>query len=121
MTTPSNESSAPREPLLDTLIANWGAVAAAVDRGYALTFDDYLNDVDLRQLIERRLSAATEQDIRITRELRVRLAQYDEIFRLATEPTTHCIWGDDNARDSGWGPEREWWYYRQPLRYTNDE
>jgi hypothetical protein len=50
-----SESQHTLVPTLPMLVERWGQVVEEIERGYTLTFDDYLNDVDLRHLIARSL------------------------------------------------------------------
>ncbi|MEO7360795.1 MAG: hypothetical protein ABI120_10720 [Gemmatimonadaceae bacterium] len=45
---------------LSTIAAQWAKIAAEIERGCTLPFDDYLNDVDLRHSIACRLTTTTE-------------------------------------------------------------
>ena len=116
---------------LRTMVEQWAQIAAHVERGYSLTFDDYLNDVDLRRLIDERIRALGESrsgampkssneailkspSLAIPKSLGVALAAADDVFREATTLSADNVWGADNERDEGWNAEREWYYYRWP-------
>lgn len=94
------------------LVDAWGGVAESVVTGYALTLDDYLNDMDVRYLIQAALDVAPESD---SAELAGALRRADDAMLEATEPTG-CLWGDDIADEEGLDPRREWWYFRRPRR-----
>ena len=49
---------------LDGLVADWEHTAERVESGYALGLDDYLNDLDARQIIEVVLSAIRSPMVR---------------------------------------------------------
>jgi hypothetical protein len=98
---------------LDGLIADWEEVAAAIDRGYPLdTLDDYLNDMDTRQLIHDVVAAIP----RAAQAVAARLAAADRRAKARLEPRGTCLWGAPLAVSRGWSPEREWWYFMQPAR-----
>jgi hypothetical protein len=100
---------------LEVLLRGWEQTVAAVEAGYALTFDDYLSDVDGRQLLAQALEVASaEQAARITD----RLTALDERMRAAVEPVRRCVWGHIVEEEEGWSPERNWWYYARPRRGT---
>ena len=102
---------------LRELVVQWSHIAETVDRGYSLTFDDYLNDLDLRRLIAERLrELADARDGVLPQSLVVALADADIQFREATTTSDHNVWGLENERAEGWTVEREWWYYRLPKR-----
>ncbi len=107
---------------IEVLVAQWDAIVATIERGYTLTFDDYLNDVDLRNNIEQRVrdAAATHRaEHKSGVSVKPYLDAIDARFIASTRSVATCVWGESNARDEGWTPEREWWYYREPLTVTD--
>lgn len=107
-------SASSRQPLRE-LVERWEQIASHVERGYALTFDDYLNDLDLRRLIDERIRAIGDwRSSAIPKSLSVALASADDLFRQATTASAENVWGADNERDEGWNAERQWYYYRWP-------
>jgi hypothetical protein len=107
-------------PTLPMLVERWGQVVAEIERGYTLTFDDYLNDMDLRHLIARSIRNVPPGAREQLEPLRDELKAIDVRFVANTEPTDECIWGQANAEDEGWSPDGEWWYYRQPMDRPED-
>ena len=98
---------------LHGLIADWEAVADALERGYPLdTLDDYLNDMDARQLIHEILASVPRAD----RAVAARLASADERVRARLAPRAECLWGGAIAASRGWRAQREWWYFMQPSQ-----
>ena len=98
---------------LDGLLESWEEFADALEKGYPLdTLDDYLNDVDGRQLIEDALDAVPDARPRVTSRLRIA----DRRVRACLVPRDRCLWGDSLARGHGWSAAREWWYFMQPSR-----
>jgi hypothetical protein len=93
------------------LVENWERVVQDVTRGYDLTFDDYLNDMDGRQLLENALGLAPEE-IRSAYQDRVTAA--DAQAETVLETSSRCIWGQIVADDEGWRPEKKWWYCGLP-------
>ena len=93
------------------LVEDWERVVEEVVRGYPLGLDDYLNDIDTRQLIEETLPLVPADD-RPGPMTRVLLA--DERIRPALDPVEECLWGQEVADAEGWTPESEWWYYHLP-------
>jgi hypothetical protein len=99
---------------LDGLIAGWEKVAESVERGYPLdTLDDYLNDMDLRQLIAEILAAVP---IPARGTLATRLQTADMRIRAALVPAERCLWGPAIAGRRGGSAAREWWYFMRPIR-----
>lgn len=103
-------------PLVDAglagLVDAWDEIVRCVERGYDLTLDDYLNDMDLRDLLEAAWDVASETDRARSAAL---LTAADTRFRVFTHDA-ECLWGEDIAEEEGLDPAREWWYYRAPTR-----
>ncbi len=92
-------------------LARWARTVGEIERGYRFTFDDYLNDLDLRRSLD-------EQSL--TGEQSARLHHLDARFRRATHETGHCLWGEENAMTEGWSSETEWYYWRLPINRRLD-
>ena len=107
-------------PTLPVLVERWTHVVEEVERGYSLTFDDFLNDVDLRHLIAHALRGVPPAVRDQFSGLRHSLRELDDRFIAATRPTKHCVWGDSIAEDEGWSADGEWWYYREPRDTPQD-
>lgn len=102
---------------LPGLVAKWERTVQAVANGYPLGLDDYLNDLDARQLLEEALEVAT---VAQQEEMAERIERADELMQSVTEPTTICLWGDEVAKEEGWTPQENWWYFARP-RQANEE
>ena len=99
---------------LEGLLRGWEATVAAVADGYPLdTLDDYLNDLDGRQILDEALAVAPRAG---ARRVRRRLDAADARFRALALPTTRCLWGDRAAAEHGWAADRSWWYWSRPRR-----
>jgi len=98
---------------LEGLVENWEKTVRSVEDGYSLTLDDYLNDLDGRQLIAEALAVAGDQQCAA---INARLDRADEKMRNLTEPTEVCLWGEDVAEEEGWTPEENWWYFARPIK-----
>ena len=94
------------------LVDVWSEIVVAIDGGYALTLDDYQNDMDLRDLIAAAMDVASPEARAAVEE---RLTSADSRCLAQTTPTG-CLWGDDIAAEEGLDASREWWYYRRPTR-----
>jgi hypothetical protein len=99
------------------LLENWEKVVAAVRQGYPFGLEDYLNDMDGRQLLEETLAVLPERE-RI--KFQERLEQNDNVIRSLVKPTDHCLWGDRTAQKEGWTREKNWWYFSIPLHADSD-
>jgi hypothetical protein len=93
------------------LVENWERVVAQVIDGYDLPLDDYLNDMDGRQLLENALDVAPEE---LKQAVISRVHDADMRVRLNLVPAGRCLWGGIVAADEGWRPERNWWYFEKP-------
>lgn len=93
------------------LVESWERTALEVEAGYRLGFDDYLNDLDGRQLLEDAWGAASDAD---RAKFRRRLAAADRRIQAALVPAGRCVWGVDVARYHGWSAEEQWWYFMRP-------
>ena len=98
---------------LEGLVEGWEDTVRQVEEGYSLTLDDYLNDLDGRQLIAEALSVAGDQQLAAIND---RLARADEKMRSLTEPTGICLWGEEVAEEEGWTAEENWWYFARPIK-----
>jgi hypothetical protein len=82
-----------------------------VVEGYTALFDEYLNEMDGRRIIDELLPLADAAE-RVMVE--ASLPVLDNSFIEATLPTDSCIWGEDVAQRHEYQPGRDWWYYRIP-------
>jgi hypothetical protein len=93
------------------LVASWERFAKELERGYAGGLDDWRNDVDVRDILDEALRAASADEQRALRR-RVRLA--DTRVRKLLVPAGRCLWGAQNALKHGWNSGRQWWYFLEP-------
>jgi hypothetical protein len=96
---------------LEGLIEEWERAVRDVERGYPLGLDDYLNDLDGRQLLEEALPLAAVPD---REAARARIRAADERMKRCVRSTDECLWGDRVAEAEGWTPIENWWYFRVP-------
>src|SRR4030095_3394704 len=68
---------------LEGLVENWEETVREVEEGYSLTLDDYLNDLDARQLIAEALLVAPDDQ---RAAVNARLNHADEKMRNLTAP-----------------------------------
>lgn len=97
---------------LEVLVAGWEHTVIAVEGGYTGDYEDYLSDLDGRQLLAQALE-------RVTREQAVlvaaRLDELDTRMRRVTTPVARCLWGMIVADEEGWSPDDNWWYFARPV------
>ncbi len=97
---------------LEVLLAGWERAVAAIEAGYGGDYEDYLSDLDGRQLLAQALERVTRaQAAAIT----ARLVELDRRVRAATTPIERCLWGNIVADEEGWSPEDNWWYFARPI------
>ncbi len=102
---------------LTGLIESWEATLESVEKGYGLGLDDYLNDMDGRQLMEEALGIAPEKD---KKKFTDRLRQADARMKKLLVPAGKCLWGDEVAESEGWSTRKNWWYFMKPLKGGSD-
>jgi hypothetical protein len=93
---------------LEDLVNRWAQIAAHAAT-YNLMLDDWLNDLDLRDIIGRRLSQTPDA---LTPEIEARLTSADAVFRAATLESNQSLWGPTAGGEHH--PSRQWWYFRYP-------
>ena len=87
------------------IVAKWDAVASRAER-YDLTLDDWLNDLDLRDIIAGAMSVAPAHERLVAQSI---LEPADDRFRLATVQLPRpLVVGADRAA--------QWWYLRCPAQ-----
>jgi hypothetical protein len=93
------------------LVASWERFATELERGYAGGLDEWRNDVDVRDILDEALRAASADERRALRR-RARIA--DARVRKLLVQSGRCLWGAQNAASHGWNPGRQWWYFLEP-------
>ncbi len=93
------------------LVENWERVVDQVVEGYPLTLDDYLNDMDGRQLLQNALDLAPDE---VREVFLARVNDADNRIRLNLVPAGRCLWGSIVAEEEQWIHEVNWWYFEQP-------
>jgi hypothetical protein len=96
---------------LEGLIGAWEKTVESVERGYELSLDDYLNDLDGRQLIEETLAIDGVENAQNHLE---RVRPVDERMRNRVRLTGTCLWGNAAATRHGWSADKNWWYFSVP-------
>lgn len=95
---------------LSGLIEHWDGVVEAIAEGYDLTLDDYLNDMDLRDILEGALEFASTDE---NEKAAPKVTKLDTKFKSLT---VDCppVWGEDVAKENGYDSEIQWWFFRRP-------
>jgi hypothetical protein len=99
---------------LRDLIDQWSTFVTDIERkDYTFDLDNWRNDVDVRQLILEALPMFSREEIG---DPALKLDEADRNFRTATRDFKKCVWGHGTARKENWTPQKNWWYFRTPLR-----
>ncbi len=99
------------------LVEAWERVVAAVAQGYSLGLDDYLNDLDARQLLAEAWEVAPENE---RQQYQPRVTAADAHMKSLLQPVEECLWGDEIAEEEEWTREEQWWYFGFPINAGED-
>ena len=99
------------------LVETWEGVVEAVADEYQLSLDDYLNDLDSRQLLQDALAVAPAAD---NTKFAHRINEADEQMKSLTTKIEECLWSDEVAEEEGWNRKENWWYYCIPKSAGED-
>lgn len=94
------------------LLDRWTKIVVEVEAGYRGLFDEYLNDMDARAIIDELATYASDDE---WAEIEAMLPSLDDRFQAASRPVQVCIWGEHNAAKHGYRADRDWWYFRVPA------
>jgi len=99
---------------LRDLIDQWVTFVSDLDKqGYSFDLDNWLNDVDVRELILEAQPMFSREEVG---DHALKLDEADKIFMAATRPFKRCVWGGGTAKKEKWTAEKNWWYFRTPLQ-----
>ncbi len=101
-----------RESLADR-VARWAKVVESLKSGWRFDLDDWLNDMDLRQLIHEGWPLYDQDEKAAVEEI---IRQADSHFLLHTVDAGKCLWGRKTAKREKWSATRNWWYFRKPRK-----
>lgn len=96
---------------LEGLLEQWENAVDDVEQTYPLGLDDYLDDMDGRELLEGAMEVASPE---VRRASLKRLHPADERMKQLLVPAGRCLWGSDMAEQHDWTPQRNWWYFMAP-------
>ena len=102
---------------LQGLVESWEEVVRSVEEGYSLGLDDYLNDMDVRQLLDETLAVVPAE---VKKTCLKRIRQADAKMQTLVRPAGRCLWGDETARQEGWTAKKNWWYFSLPVKAGED-
>jgi len=90
------------------LVADWAAIARSAAH-YNLTLYDWVNDLDLRDIIAGAMAVAPEGE---RHALRDALARADDAFRAETLVSARSPVHFSTSHVNEYDPARQWWYFR---------
>ena len=96
------------------LIDPWATFTAGLEgQDYSFDLDNWLNDVDVRELILEALPMFSREEMG---DHALRLDEADKQFMAATRDFKRCVWGSGTAKKEKWTAQKNWWYFRTPRR-----
>ncbi len=95
------------------LIDQWADFTTDLAKGYSFDLDNWLNDVDVRELILEALPMFSREEMG---DHALKLDEADRTFMAATRDFKRCVWGSGTARKEHWTGQKNWWYFRTPAR-----
>ena len=95
---------------LEAAIDRWDVISKTA-KTYDFTLDDWLNDMDLRDIIAGALAVAGADEKKSVSE---RLNKADHRLREATV-ATGSIWGSAMSGELAPDSKKAWWYFRRPM------
>jgi hypothetical protein len=105
-----------RESLAER-VTRWAKIVESLERGWRFDLDDWLNDMDLRQIIHDGWPLY-EPDEKAAVEAKIKRA--DSFFLLHTVDAGKCLWGRKTAKREKWSAKTNWWYFRKPRKAEPD-
>ncbi len=99
------------------LVETWEQVVASVVAGYRRGLDDYLNDLDARQLLAEAMTVAPASE---RQRFQPRVDAADARMQSLLQPAAECLWGDEVAAEEGWTRAENWWYFNFPRNAGDD-
>ena len=93
------------------LLDQWNGIVSAVERRRDGSLDEWLNDMDLRDILAGAVAAAAPRE---RRDSALVLDDADARFHVRTVPCP-CLWGEVIAETNSWRHEWQWWYFRRPT------
>lgn len=96
------------------LIDQWSSFTTDLQaKGYDFDLDNWLNDVDVRELIDEGLLMFSREELG---DHALKLDAADRAFIEHTRDFKKCVWGHGTARKENWTAAKNWWYFRTPAR-----
>jgi hypothetical protein len=94
---------------LEYLVESWDRTASQVAGRETWMWEEWVNDLDGREIIECVLEGVPE-----AASYRSRVGSIDDRFRASAVATEERAWGDEIAERERWDRSRSWWYWTKP-------
>jgi hypothetical protein len=99
---------------LRDLIDQWSTFTSDLERkDYTFDLDNWRNDVDVRELILEALPMFSREEMG---DHALKLDNADKAFMANTRDFKRCVWGHGIQKKEKWTAQKNWWYFRSPLR-----
>jgi hypothetical protein len=99
---------------LRDLIDQWATFTGELERkDYTFDLDNWRNDVDVRELILEALPMFSREEMG---DHALKLDNADKAFMANTRDFKRCVWGHGIQKKEKWTAQKNWWYFRSPLR-----
>ena len=99
---------------LRDLIDQWSTFTTELERkDYTFDLDNWRNDVDVRELILEALPMFSREEMG---DHALKLDNADKAFMTNTRDFKRCVWGHGIQKKEKWTAQKNWWYFRSPLR-----
>ena len=96
----------------DYLLKGWEITVNSIVSGkYHSSFDEYLNDMDGRYILEELIEVA---DNTLPAGIKEQMWKLDCDIRKSSQPSSVCIWGTENSLKYGYSPQKHWYYFMLP-------
>jgi len=93
------------------LVEHWEQVVERIVGAQDQSLEDYLNDMDARQLLENARALVPAE---VGAVFGARIDEADRRVRRILVPAGRCLWGEIAAADMGLREDRNWWYFERP-------
>ena len=97
---------------LPRLVADWEQMVASVCAGEEQDEDEYLNDMDGRDILAAALAVAPRRE---REAFLARVQAADARIRACLVPTRECLSGAETAGKCAYDREQSWWYFHRPA------
>jgi len=98
-------------------VARWAKIVESLERGWRFDLDDWLNDMDLRQLIHEGWPLYGPDE---KAEVEATIKRADSFFLGHAVDAGKCLWGRKTAKREKWSAKTNWWYFRKPRKAEPD-